>query len=734
MTAEGIDWLSPDELLDGLPSRRASLLLFAIESRTAQLVASDQRDAALFVPPAIAEEREREFLQALAAGRDLPLEPKIQDIERFAEHWRSLVPEDAGVRAAVAHMLGEKHTFTQQDTARLQAALSLTDAAVQQAHQRYYQQPLDAIYAPQVTLGQRLRWGWAGLASRLEALPPFWVAFFLTLPGAAGLLAMPIALSSLGPGLGVGLLILFGVINLLTVAGFVEAVTRSTTARFGLGFFGQLAQEYLGNAGSLLVTVILALNNFLVLIVFYMGVAGTLEGATKLPSELWIAVIFTVGLVFLFKGSFNATVSSTLLVVMVDFALLLIIPALSLPHFRLANLTAQLRPFSAQGFAWIALAPVFGVLLSTYFSHIVVPAYGPVVLRRDPGGRALLRGASMAILVFMGIACLWMVVVNGAIPPEVLRNTAGTVITPLAALIGPVVSVLGSLLVVLSLGLASIQVALGLYYLVQERIPARSGAGRWTRFVLGSLPVVAVFLISEWMAISNSGSFTNLLGVLSAFALPVLAGVLPLLLLLATRRKGDFVPQVVVRWLGNPVVVAALYLFFVGAIFLYGLLIFPDWPARLTTLAVGVLVLVVTVVVFRRGVRAPRLSVGVHEDQDLNGRSAFYLTSGGTKYPWPVTIQYTDGKRRQHETAMGELPDFAQLRNLHTALPADKAKTLKVWALRTTAGRQTVSLPSSLVLGSGQESMSYDLPARGGQIVVPLTDETCDVDIRLFEN
>ena len=52
MTAEGIDWLSPDELLDGLPSRRASLLLFAIESRTAQLVASDQRDAALFVPPA----------------------------------------------------------------------------------------------------------------------------------------------------------------------------------------------------------------------------------------------------------------------------------------------------------------------------------------------------------------------------------------------------------------------------------------------------------------------------------------------------------------------------------------------------------------------------------------------------------------------------------------------------------------------------------------------------------
>ena len=41
--------------------------------------------------------------------------------------------------------------------------------------------------------------------------------------------------------------------------------------------------EYLGNAGSVLLTVILAIDNFLVLIVFYMGVAGTLEGTLRLP-------------------------------------------------------------------------------------------------------------------------------------------------------------------------------------------------------------------------------------------------------------------------------------------------------------------------------------------------------------------------------------------------------------------------------------------------------------------
>src|SRR3954463_14013455 len=99
------DWLSRDNLLGGVPARRASLLLFAIESRTAQLVASDQRDAAPYLPPAVAEERESAFLDALAAGRNLPLEPTIQEIERNALHWAPLVPEDAAIRAVVGHMM-----------------------------------------------------------------------------------------------------------------------------------------------------------------------------------------------------------------------------------------------------------------------------------------------------------------------------------------------------------------------------------------------------------------------------------------------------------------------------------------------------------------------------------------------------------------------------------------------------------------------------------------------------
>jgi hypothetical protein len=46
-------------------------------------------------------------------------------------------------------------------------------------------------------------------------------------------------------------------------------------------------------------------------------------------------------------------------------------------------------------------------------------------------------------------------------------------LTPLAAVVGPAVSVLGALFVVSGLGMQSIHRAMSLFYLVHERLPAR---------------------------------------------------------------------------------------------------------------------------------------------------------------------------------------------------------------------------------------------------------------------
>jgi membrane protein YdbS with pleckstrin-like domain len=234
-----------------------------------------------------------------------------------------------------------------------------------------------------------------------------------------------------------------------------------------------------------------------VLIIFYLGVAGTLEGSTRIPSELWIIVVFGVCLYFLSKRSLNSTVTSAILIVVISLLTMLIIPLLALPHFQSANLASGgISLGDGVALDAAALGPVVGIMLSTFFSHFLVASYGPVVLRREPSARSWIWGSVTAIFAFMLIACLWIVAINGAIPRDVLATTAGTVLIPLAEIVGTGVNLLGSVLVILSLGLASIQVSLGLYFQVQERLQSVQSnfflRSERSRFLISIVPVIVV--------------------------------------------------------------------------------------------------------------------------------------------------------------------------------------------------------------------------------------------------
>lgn len=170
-----------DEVLGGLPARRAATLLFLIESRTAHMVVRSQQDAELFLTEEIAKERELAFLEAFAMGQDPPLRPTIQDLKHYAPQWTSLVPANPSVRAAVAHLFGQKYTFTAQTAPGIRRALGLDDEAVQRAYHRLYNEPLEALFAPQITFGEQLRWNWSTLTQWPELLSPFWTTFLLTL-------------------------------------------------------------------------------------------------------------------------------------------------------------------------------------------------------------------------------------------------------------------------------------------------------------------------------------------------------------------------------------------------------------------------------------------------------------------------------------------------------------------------------------------------------------------------
>ena len=136
---------TPDEVLGGFSAKRARLLLFQIESRTASLMMQSRRAVDRYLTEETAEQQDLAFFEALAEGRELPVHPTIRDLERFALYWQSLVPQNPALRAALTSLLGQKYRFTLRDIPHIRQALGLDSEGVQRAFQRQYRQPLDTI-------------------------------------------------------------------------------------------------------------------------------------------------------------------------------------------------------------------------------------------------------------------------------------------------------------------------------------------------------------------------------------------------------------------------------------------------------------------------------------------------------------------------------------------------------------------------------------------------------------
>ncbi len=732
--------ISRAEVLAGLGGRaekRAYVLLALIENRTAELVAQQHAPspARVMVP---LSQGATAYLAAYGSARhDLP-PPTIQEIERFAPHWAALVPESAPLRATLAALLGEKYRFTAQAVPAIRQSLGLDQPAVEQAYQQNFNQSLSKIYVTEITQPERTRWAWATIARRLETLPPFWLTFFLTIPGAAGLLALPIALADVSLGWGLGLILLFGLINLVTAVALAETVVRSGTARFGLGFLGQLAQEYLGRELSALLTVVMIANNFLVLIIFFLGVGGTLADSIGGPLTLWLLPIFVITLYFLSRRSLNTTIAVTLLIVWINLLMLLLIPLVSLPLIEPGQLLS--RP-SGSLLAPATLGLIIGILSSTFLSHFLVATYGPVILPRDPGGRAWMAGTAAALLFFTLVGCLWLVVVKGVLPTATLLSTTGTILQPLAARVGPLIHLFGTLLVILSMGLTTIQVALGQYYLIEERLPrpgSRSWVGQlpdWVRFAIGASPLLAILLIAEWLAISGTGSFAALLGILGALALPLIIGIIPLLLLLVTRRQGDFVPQIAPRWLGHWLLVALLYAFFVGMILVHGLYIWQGWGLRLFALGGGLLIMAITIRRWRQGFDVGRTVIELCHDERLHGESHLRVVSNGQPCAVDVVLHLPQALALT-ETTYQPLAEFSRLRSIALRLPPAAIGGVKVWVHHLTPAGYSEAIPANVLFEQEetQPAQIERLPLNNGQLLGTIASSSEQIVIYLKES
>jgi amino acid permease len=898
-----------------------------------------------FLTEKTAQERDIDFIEAFTLGHNLPLKPTIQDLERYASQWAGLVPDRAEMRAAIAHQLAAKYEFTVAMAPGLRAALGLDTQPVQQAYLRLYDMPLESIYTAETTALDRLQWSWNRLGSRLEALPPFWSVFALTLTETVGasILALPIALASIGPLPGIVLLLVFGLANVLTVAYMAETASRSSGIRYGNSFIGQMVSEYLGRTGSVLLSLgVLVLCMFAIL-AFYIGFATTLTGATGVPSWVWVILLFGIGLYFVTRGSLNATVTLALVIGAINLFMLMVLTFLTVPYITMDNLTFVNLPFSGgHPFDASLLELVFGVICAAFFGHLSVPNSARMVLRQDPSGGALVRGAMAAQVVAIVINSLWVAAVNGAIPPEALANESGTSLIPLAATVGPSVYIFGTIFVVLGLGIVSVHLSLALYNLTREWLPQRQGPaitlprrqgrlrlslpgnpaglpqvslvyqgfvddqawfrldietdfgtqrdevkvtdewdgtqmfacypeletyqghlqlklqvleaepkavrlrlktplewryeagwdrfglsttelltlpeeqsnlinwmlrakhvdltqvatylgqapgethsylaplikqgfvqvlnqettphyrvrtaatrsrrlpqtlaeaataeqnlcrqsvflerlldallGERGRFWLGLAPLIVIFLAAQWQLFTGSESFSIPLSFIGVVIVAMLGGIFPVLLLRASRRRGDIVPQVVYPLTGHPVFLIIIFVLSLTGVILHGLFIWEDLIMRGLALVMSIVIIGMTINAWRRGAFTPRFIVELCSSAAPGHPTRLGLTYSGAPLEVGVRLVFADGEvgEQQVKAANYAIPELTPLRSATIQLPARRANEIKVLAYQITLEGNSLALPVTAELDTDGSTRQVHLLETGGQVALQL--------------
>jgi hypothetical protein len=203
------------------------------------------------------------------------------------------------------------------------------------------------------------------------------------------------------------------------------------------------------------------------------------------------------------------------------------------------------------------------------------------------------------------------------------------------------------------------------------------------------------------------------------------------LFLAAARRKGDFVPGVVYRLLGSPVVLVVIYLFFLATIFVHGLFLWEAPLERITALVVGLVVLAVTIMVLRGGALKPRAVVELRDDLSLNGHSVFNVTSAGQSLPAEIALIYDHGTREVC-AASGSVQEFESLRAMAVKLLTESVDELKVWTHRVTPQGSSEPLPAVLVVTNGDHPGQIDLSS--GAVVQPLAETPQNITITLADS
>jgi predicted acylesterase/phospholipase RssA/CRP-like cAMP-binding protein len=129
----------------------AEALLLLIENQTAHQIGQVQKLIERYFVQEGPDTAERRYFDSFKVQRKRERRLTIVEIERYAPHWAALVPDDPAAQAGLVFRLGQKYKFTRKMIPQIVQTLKLDDPAVQKTYQAAYGQPLESVYAPDLT-------------------------------------------------------------------------------------------------------------------------------------------------------------------------------------------------------------------------------------------------------------------------------------------------------------------------------------------------------------------------------------------------------------------------------------------------------------------------------------------------------------------------------------------------------------------------------------------------------
>jgi hypothetical protein len=253
------------------------------------------------------------------------------------------------------------------------------------------------------------------------------------------------------------------------------------------------------------------------------------------------------------------------------------------------------------------------------------------------------------------------------------------------------------------------------------------------RFWLGLAPLVVIFLAAQWQLFTGSESFSAPLSFIGVVIVAMLGGIFPVLLLQASRRRGDITPEVVYHRAGHPVFLIIIFGLSLTGVILHGLFIWEDLIMRGLALVMTAVIIGMTINTWRRGAFIPRFVVELRGGASADHPASLALTYNSVPLEAGVRLVFagSDTEGQPIKTASHDIADLETLQSATIRLPALRANEIKVLAHQITPEGDAQPLPVTAELDTGGSTRQVQLMETGGQVTLPLDDQVIPLTLKL---